>query len=126
MVEKSEGADDMRGSSAGVTTADRPCIGRAYRVRVGDTPDSRWLVTDCSTVLLNDSAAEIIARCDGRHSVGALIAELRQVYVGASEQDIAEAVQSFLALALNKGWVDIERDIDRESDCETDCDNGLH
>jgi pyrroloquinoline quinone biosynthesis protein D len=100
-------ADSPQGSAMSVCATDCPRVGRDYRVRSGDTPDSRWLVSGDSTVLLNDSAAEIISRCDGRHSVGRLIAELKQVYLGASEQEIAEGVQAFLELALKKGWIDI-------------------
>ena len=90
-----------------VNSSDRPRVGRDFRVRAGDTPDSRWLVNGELTVLLNDSAAEIITRCDGCHSVDALIKELNEVYAGASAHDIAEGVQAFLALAVQKGWIDI-------------------
>lgn len=101
-------ADKQEGGAVSVCATDCPRVGRDYRVRSGDTPDSRWLVNGDSTVLLNDSAAEIISRCDGLHSVGLLIEELNQVYVGASEQDIADGVRSFLDLALKKGWVEVE------------------
>lgn len=90
-----------------VSATDCPQVGRNYRMRVGDTPDSCWLVNGESTVLLNDSAAEIISRCDGLHSVARLIQEINAVYVGASEEDIAEAVKSFLELALQKGWIEL-------------------
>jgi pyrroloquinoline quinone biosynthesis protein D len=101
-------ADSQEGGAVSVCATDCPRVGRDYRVRSGDTPDSRWLVNGESTVLLNDSAAEIISRCDGRHSVGRLIEELNEVYLGASEQEIAEGVQAFLELALKKGWIVIE------------------
>lgn len=87
---------------------DCPRVGREYRVRAGDTPDSRWLVHGDATILLNDSAAEIISRCDGRHTVESLIRELGQVYVGAPEGEIADGVMAFLELALSKGWIDID------------------
>lgn len=92
-----------------VQPGDCPRIGHEYRVRAGDTPDSRWLVHGDATVLLNDSAAEIISRCDGRHSVESLIRELGQVYVGAPEGEIADGVMAFLELALSKGWLEIDR-----------------
>ena len=104
--------DGIEGSSEDqirVQPADCPRIGREYRVRAGDTPDSRWLVHGDATVLLNDSAAEIISRCDGRHSVASLIQELGQVYVGAPEAEIADGVTAFLELALSKGWLEIDR-----------------
>ena len=88
---------------------DRPRIGAAFRLRTGDTPEARWLVGEEKTVLLNETAAEIMARCDGRRSVGVLVEELRALYLGVDETEISEAVRSFLELALNKGWIVIDR-----------------
>lgn len=113
MIEGSAILEDWLNSTAErglcVAAGDRPRLGGAYRLRVGDTPDVRWLVDDEKTVLLNETAAEIMTRCDGQHSVDALIAELRGLYLGASEEEIAGAVRAFLELALNKGWIAIDR-----------------
>jgi len=86
---------------------DCPCIAANYRLRTGDTPDSQWLVDAEHTVLLNETAAEILSRCDGAHTVSTLIDELRTVYVGAPEDDIVEGVWSFLELAFDKGWLEV-------------------
>lgn len=103
-----DGKDSMESSGIVVGASDCPRVGRDFRVRTGDTPDTCWLVNGDLTILLNDSAAEIISRCDGRHSVGSLVEELNQIYQGASEQEIADGVRAFLELALQKGWVDID------------------
>jgi pyrroloquinoline quinone biosynthesis protein D len=92
-----------------VNATDRPRLGGHYRLRVGETPDARCLVDGEKTVRLNETAAEIIQRCDGRHSVAAVIDEMRVLYDGAGEEEIAGAVRNFLELALNKGWIDLER-----------------
>lgn len=103
-----DGIEESSEGERSVQVTDCPRIGREFRVRAGDTPDSRWLVHGDATVLLNDSAAEIISRCDGRHTVASLIQELGEVYVGAPESDIADGVTAFLELALSKGWVEID------------------
>ena len=89
------------------SAADCPTLGSDFRLRAGDTPESRWLFNGESTVLLNDTAAEIMVRCDGKHSVLELVQELQVLYRGTSEEDIMAGVQAFLEIALDKGWVDL-------------------
>lgn len=102
-------ANGRNSGNGGQAVMDRDCprIAATYRLRTGDTPDSRWLVDAEHTVLLNESAAEILSRCDGERSVRALIEELQRVYVGAPEDEIVDGVWSFLALAIDKGWLEV-------------------
>lgn len=106
--------DDWLGNMAArglsVTAEDRPRLGCAYRLRSGDTPDSRWLVDNENTIMLNETAAEIISRCDGCHSVSRLIDEVKALYSGARDDEVDGAIHSFLELALNKGWISVDRE----------------
>lgn len=90
-----------------LSAADCPRLGANYRLRAGDTAESRWLVNGESTVLLNDTATEIMVRCDGQHSVTQLVQELQTVYQGTAEEDIVSGVQAFLEMALEKGWIEL-------------------
>ena len=56
-------------------------------------------------VELNETAAEILRRCEGRCSVGGIIGEIKAIYGGTSAEEIERAVQEFLESALRKGWV---------------------
>jgi pyrroloquinoline quinone biosynthesis protein D len=92
-----------------VSAMDRPRLGAQYSLRVGEPPDGRCLVGGEKKVRLNETAAEIILRCDGRHSVATVIDELRCLYDCASDEEVSGAVRTFLELALSKGWIELER-----------------
>ena len=87
--------------------ADRPHLGRGFTLRLGDDPNDCWLMHAGGNILLNDTAAEILRRCDGHLSVARLVAEVQEIYVGASPDEIAQGVHAFLDLALGKGWIEI-------------------
>ena len=52
-------------------------------------------------IKLNRSGGEILRRCDGNATQGALIAELKSAFA----QDVGDDVRAFLTLATEKGWV---------------------
>ena len=53
-------------------------------------------------ITLNDSAAEILQRCDGQRSVQAICDDLSAAFAGA---DVTADVHDFLKLAASHGWV---------------------
>ncbi|MBF5005164.1 pyrroloquinoline quinone biosynthesis peptide chaperone PqqD [Diaphorobacter caeni] len=50
---------------------------------------------------LNDSAAEIMRRCDGRHTVAAIVTELEELF---ETEGIAPQVQSLIDEGTRRGW----------------------
>jgi len=54
-------------------------------------------------VKLNQSAAEILKRCDGSRDLDALIADLEQAFATTG---IAAQVHAFIADALAHGWLE--------------------
>ena len=54
-------------------------------------------------VQLNDSAAEILRRCDGRHTVADIVSELESLF---DTQGIAPQVDELLAEGARRGWID--------------------
>jgi pyrroloquinoline quinone biosynthesis protein D len=55
-------------------------------------------------VKLNGSAGAILSRCDGVRSVGDIVADLERAY---STQGLADEVLAFVALALEKNWLEL-------------------
>jgi pyrroloquinoline quinone biosynthesis protein D len=53
-------------------------------------------------VKLNQSAAEILKRCDGRRSVPAIVDELEQAF---NASGLAPDVDEFLRAACERGWL---------------------
>ena len=54
-------------------------------------------------VQLNDSAAEILRRCDGRHTVADIVSELESLF---DTQGIAPQGYERLGEGARRGWID--------------------
>ena len=80
-----------------------PHLSRRLRLQY-DSAQTRWVLRSSEgTVQLNDSAAEILRRCDGRHTVADIVCELEGLF---NIQGIAPQVQALLADGLRRGWFD--------------------
>ena len=55
-------------------------------------------------VKLNQTAGEIIKRCDGVRTVGELVRELQTVFPG-DDQRVEEGVLKFVEVFRAKGWI---------------------
>lgn len=85
-----------------ITVSDKPVLSRLFRMQWEAAQDSYVLLYPEGMVKLNQSAAEILKRCDGRHSVPALVAELEQAF-GCG--DLRADVDDFLRTASERGWI---------------------
>ena len=84
-------------------TPDLPHLSRRLRLQY-EAAQTRWvLLYPEGMVQLNDSAAEILRRCDGRHTVADIVCELEGLF---DIQGIAPQVQALLADGLRRGWFD--------------------
>ena len=80
-----------------------PHLSRRLRLQY-DSAQTRWVLRDPeSTVQLNDSAAEILRRCDGRHTVADIVSELEALF---DTQGIAPQVRALIAEGPRRGWRD--------------------
>jgi pyrroloquinoline quinone biosynthesis protein D len=57
-------------------------------------------------IKLNGSAGEIMKRCDGSRTVAEITADLERAFATSG---LARDVEAFLAMALAKQWVEIQR-----------------
>ncbi len=88
-----------------LTARDHVVINRRFLLRWDRAYDAFVLVHPDATIKLNDSAAEILQRCDGSRCVAQIIGELRDIYADAGGR-IETGVYCFLELACAKGWVE--------------------
>ncbi len=80
-----------------------PQLSRRLHLRY-EAAQTRWvLLSPEGTVQLNDSAAEILRRCNGRHTVADIVGELEALY---DIQGIGPQVQGLLAEGVRRGWLD--------------------
>lgn len=79
----------------------RPRLGSGYRVR-SDEDDAAVLSSAAGDVPLNATAAQILLRCDGLHSVQRLVAELEAWF---DAEGIADEVAIFLRASRDRGWL---------------------
>lgn len=81
----------------------QPKLSRRFRLQFEEA-QSRWvLLYPEGMVQLNDSAAEILKRCDGERSLAAIVEELEAAF---NAQDLLPQVISLLNEGQRRGWID--------------------
>lgn len=85
------------------TLPNQPNLSRRFRLQYEEA-QSRWvLLYPEGMVQLNDSAAEILKRCDGERSLDAIVAELEQAF---HAEGLAPQIQALLEEGQRRGWID--------------------
>lgn len=87
-----------------VTLASQPGISRKFRLQWEDAQQAWVLLYPEGMVKLNQSAGEILKRCDGVTTVAALVADLEQAF-GAT--GLENDVLAFLDMAVKQHWVEV-------------------
>lgn len=77
-------------------------IAPGFRLQWEEAQQAHVLLYPEGMVQLNDSSAAILNYCDGSRDADGVIAALEQDYPGV---DLADDVRSFLAAALERGWL---------------------
>ena len=85
-----------------VTVADRPRLGRLFRLQYEEAQKAWVLLYPEGMVKLNGSAAEIMTRCDGERTVAAIVADLEAAFAATGLQG---DVIAFLEMARGRGWI---------------------
>ena len=79
-----------------------PRIAAGFRLQWEPAQNAHVLLYPEGMVQLNDTAAAILAFCDGKRSVIGVIAALENEY---EAEDLREDVVAFLLEAVDHGWV---------------------
>lgn len=92
--------------SAGVAIepSHRPELNPLFLFRWEETQDSYVLLYPEGVVKLNPTAGEILKRCDGQHTIAALVEELQRLFAETPER-VASGVNKFLEVSYAKGWI---------------------
>ena len=89
--------------SESIGLPDRPKLSRRFRLQFEEA-QNRWvLLYPEGMVQLNDSAAEILKRCDGERSLSDVVQELETSF---SVQNLRPQVTSLLEEGQRRGWID--------------------
>jgi pyrroloquinoline quinone biosynthesis protein D len=81
----------------------RPRIARLFRFQWEPAQQAYVLLYPEGMVKLNQSAGEILKRCDGQRAIDDVVADLEQTFATSG---LAAEVTAFLGMAEEKGWID--------------------
>jgi pyrroloquinoline quinone biosynthesis protein D len=88
----------------------RPRLARHVRLAFCRTRQRPILLLPETVVVLNDSGADILERCDGRHTVAEIVAELRARYQTVPDDE----VRRFLTRLVARRCVEIAKRSDAD------------
>ncbi len=85
-----------------IDPASKPKLARLFRMQYEEAQQNWVLLYPEGMVQLNQSASEILKRCDGERDVPAIVADLEQTFnVHGLEKDVI----GFLEIATERGWI---------------------
>lgn len=85
------------------TLSNHPKLSRRFRLQY-EPAQERWvLLYPEGMVQLNESAAEILKRCDGERTVAAIVEELESTFF---IQGIGRQVKDLIEEGGRRGWID--------------------
>jgi pyrroloquinoline quinone biosynthesis protein D len=80
----------------------KPRIGPGFRLQWEPAQNCHVLLYPEGMVKLNQSAGEILRRCDGQREVNAIVADLEAAFAA---QGLQRDVEAFLEIAAKQRWV---------------------
>ncbi|WP_153160862.1 pyrroloquinoline quinone biosynthesis peptide chaperone PqqD [Zoogloea sp. 1C4] len=80
----------------------RPAINRLYRFQWEPAQQAHVLLYPEGMVKLNQSAGEILKRCDGARSVAEIVADLETTF---NASGLTADVEAFLTMAEAQNWI---------------------
>ena len=87
----------MTRPSVGVLGSDRPRLARHVRLGFCPTRQKPILLLPETVVVLNGSGADILERCDGRHTVAEIVAELGARYQTVPDDEVRRFLTRLVA-----------------------------
>jgi pyrroloquinoline quinone biosynthesis protein D len=82
----------------------RPAVGRGFRLQWEPAQNAYVLLYPEGMIKLNGSAGEILKRCDGAATIADITADLERAFAAS---DLSEDVMSFVAMAVEKRWLQV-------------------
>jgi pyrroloquinoline quinone biosynthesis protein D len=82
----------------------RLAVGRGFRLQWEQAQQAYVLLYPEGMVKLNNSAGEILKRCDGARTVGEIVSDLESAF---GTPGLANDVMAFVRTALEKRWLEI-------------------
>lgn len=82
-----------------------PRLGHGFRFQWEPAQNSHVLLYPEGMIKLNRSAGEILARCDGRRDIAAIVTELEQAF---ARPGLRPEVEAFVAMAVGKRWLRLD------------------
>lgn len=77
-------------------------------VRLGENNNQKVLLMPERALRLNGPSLEIVQRCDGKHTVAQLIADLQKLYSKAEPAKVEEDILGYLSLLHDQRALDFE------------------
>jgi pyrroloquinoline quinone biosynthesis protein D len=90
----------------GVDLTSRPRL--APGCRLGENNNQRVLLMPERALRLNGPSLEIVQRCDGKHSVQQIVADLQVIYSKAQPRKVEADILGYLQLLHDQRAVDFE------------------
>ncbi len=87
---------------SGATSATQPRVGAGFRLQWEPVQNCHVLLYPEGMVKLNDSAGEIMKRCDGARSVASIVADIQQAH---ALHGLEGDVLAFVELAGKRHWL---------------------
>jgi pyrroloquinoline quinone biosynthesis protein D len=88
--------------AAAIDTAARPSLDRRFRLQWEAAQNAHVLLYPEGMIKLNNSAGEILKRCDGMTSIAAITADLEKAFAATG---LLKDVVAFVGMAVEKKWV---------------------
>ena len=82
-----------------------PRLGHGFRFQWEPAQNCHVLLYPEGMVKLNQSAGEILARCDGKTAVAAIVADLAKTFAMDDTAGLEADVRAFLTMATERNWV---------------------
>ena len=81
---------------------EKPKLSKLFRMQWEEAQNNYVLLYPEGMVKLNQSAAEILKRCDGERDCAAIVSDLEATF---EMQDLTADVEDFLRTANEQGWI---------------------
>jgi len=81
---------------------DKPKLSRLFRLQWEEAQNNYVLLYPEGMVKLNQSAAEILKRCNGELDIAAIVSDLESTF---SVSGLQADVEDFLQVANERGWI---------------------
>lgn len=82
-----------------------PSIASGFRLQFEQAQDAWVLLYPEGMVKLNQSAGEILQRCDGERNVSQVVQSLEQAF---DETGLIDDVKAFMAIAIKQQWITLD------------------